>query len=149
MSCPGSILKRYARIASNGGIEPPYLFLVLLFQTTRFELMTVHHLLLLTPMWIVAAVRFLFQGPAHSRTYERGWALTTELLVVLLIASLGERWLEVTHKGVLFCCIAVASVRDVCCRARVRCSSTTSCFDVGDSLHLVLTFERGTVPYFG
>ena len=101
--------------------------------------MTVHHLLLLTPLWIVAAVRFLFQGPAHSRTYERGWALTTELLVVLLIASLGERWLEVTHKG----------VRDVCCRARVRCSSTTSCFDVGDSLHLVLTFERGTVPYFG
>ena len=94
--------------------------------------MIVHSLLLLTPLWIVTAVRFLFQSPAHSRTYERGWALTTELLVVLLIASLGERWLEVTHKGVLFCCIAVARVRDVCCRARVRCSSTTNCFDVGD-----------------
>lgn len=53
------------------------------------------------------------------------------------------------HKGVLFCGIAVASVRDVCCRARVRCSSTTSCFDVGDSLHLVLTFERRIVQYFG
>lgn len=95
--------------------------------------MIVHSLLLLTPLWIVTAVRFLFQGPAHSRTYERGWALTTEVLVILLVASLGERWLEVMHKGVLLCCIAVASVRDVCRRAQVRCSSATSCFDVDDT----------------
>lgn len=58
--------------------------------------------------------------------------LTTEVLLILLIASLGEQSSEVTHEGVLFCCIAVASVRDVFCRAQVRCSSTTSCFDVGD-----------------
>lgn len=31
--------------------------------TTQFELMIVHNLLLLTPMWIVKAVRSLFQGP--------------------------------------------------------------------------------------
>lgn len=54
------------------------------------------------------------------------------MLVILLVASLGERWLEVMHKGVLLCCIAAASGQDVCCSARVRYSSATSCFDVGD-----------------
>lgn len=73
-----------------------------------------------------------FQRPAYSRTHERGSVLATEMLVILLVASLGERWLEVMHKGVLFCCIAAASGQDVCCSARVRYSSAASCFDVGD-----------------